>query len=92
MLPLKTDTKEEFDAWVRDKLDKSILLRHLFSKIRKEVTVETTTTRIRGILNSIDLVNKMFEIEATGQPNYNTYYIRWDYVIYLEAPKHEGIK
>jgi len=73
----------EYDEFVKKKLEKSPLIRHLFSRIGKEVTVETTSVKIRGILKTIDISYRFFEVEDRQQEK--TYFIKWDHIVYLKS-------
>ena len=79
----------DYEAEVKEKLGKSVLLRHLFSRIGKEVELLTDGGQVtRGILKSLDLRERFFEIEAKGVPNTNTFFISWRYVIYLQSESY----
>jgi len=76
----------EYDEFVKKKLEKSPFIRHLFARIGKEVTIETTTKKVRGILKSIDISYRWFEVEEQ-QVDGKTYFIKWDHIIYLSSEK-----
>lgn len=73
----------DYDEFVKEKLEKSPLIRHIFARLGKEVTVETTTVKIRGILKTIDISYRWFEVEDMSDRK--TYFIKWDNIIYLKS-------
>lgn len=77
--------RNEFDYsnFIREKMEKHPLLRHMWSRLNKEVIIETTTIKVRGLLKTIDLSYRWFEVE--DMQNKRTYFIKWDNIIYLES-------
>ncbi len=77
----------DYEDFLKKKLEKSPFIRHLFARIGKEVVIETTTIKVRGILKTIDISYRWFEIE--NKRNKKTYFFKWDYIIYLRSESYE---
>jgi hypothetical protein len=73
-----------YEDIVRDNLEHSPLIRHLFARLNKEITVQTVGEKITGILNAIDIVQKFIEVEAV-RPTNDTYFIGLRHVIWIKA-------
>ena len=72
---------------LKDNLANSPLIRHIFNRLNKPITVETTDIRIMGILRSIDVVQKFIEVEAFS-PSENTYFVNLRHIIWIKAEKY----
>jgi hypothetical protein len=77
----KEKTYEEF---VREKLTHQVVIRHLFSRLGKEVKIETTGTTVKGILKAIDLSYRFLEVEDLQMRK--TFFVKFDYIVSIETP------
>ena len=79
-----------YDEFVREKLAQHVTLRHLFARLNTEVIVQTVSEKIRGILRSLDLSYRIAEIDAI-EPIRKTFFVRFDYIVYIETEHSEKI-
>lgn len=72
-----------YDDYVKKKLEESPTIRHLFSRIGKEIVIQTNKLKVRGILKSIDISYRIFEV--LDKRTNKVYFIKWRWVDYLKS-------
>jgi len=79
----------EYEKLLSKTLEKQPLVRHLWSRLGTEVTVETITIKVRGILRSIDLVWKWIEVDNPSLGK--TFFINLKHVVAIRSVGTEKI-
>ena len=73
----------EYEEFLQQKLKDSPLIRHMFSRLNTEVIIATTTQKMQGMLRSIDISYRWFELEDHQADR--TFFIKWDTIQYMES-------
>jgi hypothetical protein len=79
-----------YDEFIKKKLGESPFIRHLFARLNTEVTIQTTDIKIRGILKTIDISYRWFEVDAV-EPIKKTFFLKWDFIVYVESEHSQQV-
>jgi len=79
----------EYEEFLQQKLKESPLIRHMFSRLNTEIIITTTTQKMRGVLRSIDISYRWFELEDSQADR--TFFVKWDTIVSLETLSTDSI-